>query len=167
MESNRPPAPHVEAIRTSILGYRIPGTGDLGVNVEYIDVAATISASLVFLSTYRSTACLPTVSIRFCLPENSSNHQSPLCMQRWQARSPGEWTPPSPSSPQAVNEPFHHHSSGRFLRCHPYWLQSSLFEPSSRCPHLISHFIGLFSFLVSLPHSSPLFPEIISQINYL
>ena len=72
--------------------------------MDYSDVAATVDTSLVLPLSYPSSSWPPTASICFWLPEKFSDLQSPPCMQVQQTRSPGEGTPPTPSSPQAMNE---------------------------------------------------------------
>lgn len=89
--------------RSQDSGIQDSGTGDLGVNIGYVNVAATVDTSFVFSLSYYTTVYLPTVSTCFYLPEKSSDLQSPLCMHIWQARGYGERTKPSPGSPQAMN----------------------------------------------------------------
>lgn len=104
MKSNILPALCAAVIGTRILGYKILGTRDMEVEVKYISAAATVGASLVFSLSHHSTACFPTASHCFYLPEKSSDLQSTFCVQVEPARGYGEGRLPSPSSPQAMNE---------------------------------------------------------------
>lgn len=57
-EKQHMPALCVVVLGARIARYRIPGTGDLEVKVEYRDVAATAGGLLSLLLSYHFSACL-------------------------------------------------------------------------------------------------------------